>query len=170
MAPDVPAVVRAYAETNPSAPVCIMLTGVRDHDGTGLFYSMRHKDGSPSMSRQVVLGSEIQRKQFRNITIAGSHHQPVTDYEPAGNALTDTCCSDSHVVYTIASSPLRTSDAADKFPLADGNHSRFVPWGSPEWCVYTPPGHDFVADVLAGSPTWLAGCADINPVFREAWW
>lgn len=161
---DIPTVVRAYAEANPTAPVCVVLTGVRDPDGTGLFYAMRHKDGAPSMSRQVVLGSEIQRKQFGNITVAGSHHQAVPGYEAAANALTDDYCSDKHIVYTIASSPLRTFNAPDKFPLVDPAHSRFVPWSGDEWHEYTPFGHDFAADMLAGSPTWRVGCADIEPV------
>lgn len=78
-------------------------------------------------------------------------------------------CSDKHIVYAIASSPDRTENAPDKFPLVDPDNSRLVPWSSDEWHEYTPFGHDFVADALAGSPTWRVGCADINPVFREVW-
>ena len=167
---DIPAMVHAYADANPTAPVCVMLTGVRDPDGTGLFYSMRHKDGAPSMSRQVVLGSEIQRKQFRNISIAGSHHIAVPGYEATGNQLVSDFCSDRHTTHTIATSPLRTSDAPDKFTFTDPERCRFVSWGSDEWNEYTPLGHDFIADALAASPTWLVGCADINPISTAETW
>lgn len=170
VASDVPAVVRAYAQANPTATVCVLLTGVRDPVGTGLFYSMRHKDGAPSMSRQVVIGSEIQRKQFDSITVAGSHHQPVPGYEAAGNPLVDDFCSDKHITYSIATSPFRTSDAPDKFTLADPDRSRFVSWGSIEWHEYTQFGHDFISDALAASPTWRVGCADIEPVSTVEKW
>lgn len=168
---DVPTVVRTYAQANPTAMVCVLLTGVRDSVGTGLFYSMRHKDGAPSMSRQVVLGSEVHRKQFGNITIAGSHHIAVPGYESKGNPLVSDFCTTTHTTYTIATSPLRTSDASDKFTLTDPDRSRFVSWGSEEWHMYPQFGHDFISDALAASPEWLAGCADVNPVSTvEEWW
>lgn len=168
--PDMPTVVRVYAEANPTAEVCVMLAGVRDPDGTGLFYSMRHKSGAPAMTRQVVLGSQIQRNQFGNIIVAGSHHQPVPGYEAMGNPLTDDYCSDVHTLYTLPTSRLRTSNAPDKFPLADPSNSRLVQWRGIEWNEHTAAGHDFLADALACPQTWLAGCADIKPVPSEARW
>lgn len=155
------ALVREFAAHNPLAPTAVLLTGARDQDGTGIFYSLRHKKGAPSMSRHVMLGSDIQRKQFHTISVAGSHHIPITDYKTPINPLVDDYCDADNITFTIASSVLRTTDTPVEFPITDSANARFVPWSSGEWSTYTAPGDDIFADMEAAKPIWSAGCCAV---------
>lgn len=160
---EAPVLLASFASYKPDAPVAVALTGVVCDDGSGLFYSVRHKNGAPQLSRQVVLGTEVHRTQYHTLTIAGSHHTPVTGFTTKSNPLVADYCPEHTSIYTFASSPLRVEDQENVFSVTDTSRTRFVPWSSDTWHEYTPPGRDFLTDMDSSNQCWLVGCATIAP-------
>ena len=164
LAPEAPAVLSAFAGRTPDAPVSVMLWGVRCDEGTGLFYSFRHKNGDPVFSRQVVFGSEVHRTKTRLLTISGSHH--IADDSLADGRshplVSDYCYTDTPT-YTFATSSNRARNRMDEFPITDPEGVQFISWDSTEWFKYVRPGTDIMSDMLACQYQWTAGCAVVFP-------
>lgn len=160
---EAPAMLASFAAHRPDAPVAVALTGVVCDTGTGLFYSARHKNGAPHLSRQIVLGTDVKRTQYHTIDIAGSHHTPAAGFTPKVNPLVADYCPEHTSLYTLASSPLRVEDQPDVFAVTNTSRIKFVSWSSDTWHEYTPAGRDFMADMDSAVQCWVAGCAVISP-------